>query len=87
MPTAYIFLMITFFILSLKFNKISIILLFNLIAMLYPKAGGKKLKVAHHTWIKFLKSRRNSLMMKNEVTYIDMDIQKANEKSFFLVKI
>ena len=26
-------------------------------------------KVAHHTWIKFLKSRRNSLMMKNEVTY------------------
>ena len=26
-------------------------------------------KVAHHTWIKFLKSRRNSLMMKNKVTY------------------
>ena len=27
------------------------------------------LKVAHHIWIKFLNSRRNSLMMKNEVTY------------------
>ena len=26
-------------------------------------------KVAHHTWIKFLKSRRNSWMMKNKVTY------------------
>ena len=27
------------------------------------------IKVAHHTWIKFLKSRRSSLMMKNDVTY------------------
>ena len=41
------------------------------------------IKVAHHTWIKFLKSRRNSVMMKNEVNMTDMDIQKANEKSFF----
>ena len=39
------------------------------------------IKVAHHTWIKFLKSRRNSLMMKNEVT--DMNVQKSNEKSYF----
>ena len=44
------------------------------------------LKVAHHIWIKFLNSRRNSLMMKNEVKYTcmtDMDKQKANEKLFF----
>ena len=43
--------------------------------------GPVVLKVAHHTWIKFLKSRRNSLMMKNDMT--DMNVQKANEKSFF----
>ena len=46
--------------------------------------GPVVLKVAHHTWIKFLKSRRNSLMMKNDLT--DMNVQKANEKTF-LVKI
>ena len=40
-------------------------------------------KVAHHTWIKFLKSRRNSLMMKNEVTFDRYECKKANEKSFF----
>ena len=38
-------------------------------------------KVAHHTWIKFLKSRRNSLMMKNEVTYY-----RKQMKNHFLVK-
>ena len=27
------------------------------------------IKVAHHSWIKFLKSRQNSLMMKIEETY------------------
>ena len=43
-----------------------------------------RIKVAHHTWIKFLKSRQNSLMMKNEETYMtDTNVQKANEKSFF----
>ena len=45
--------------------------------------GPVVLKVAHHTWIKFLKSRRNSLMMKNDMT--DMNVQ-TNEKTF-LVKI
>ena len=35
------------------------------------------IKVAHHTWIKFLKSRRNSLMMKNEVTYDRYECTKS----------
>ena len=33
--------------------------------------------VAHHTWIKFLKSRRNSLMMKNKVTYDRYECTKS----------
>ena len=36
-----------------------------------------KLKVVHHTWIKYLKSRRNSLMMKNEVTYDRYECTKS----------
>ena len=62
-----------------KLEEISHIL-FNQIS------GMGYVKVAHHTWIKFLKSRRNSSMMKNKVTYdvhVYMNVQKANEKSFF----
>ena len=34
-------------------------------------------KVAHHTWIKFLQSRRNSLKMKNKVTYDKYECTKS----------
>ena len=40
-------------------------------------------KVAHHTWIKYFKSRRNSLMMKIKLHMTDMNVLKANDKSFF----
>ena len=39
-----------------------------------------KFKVTHHTWIKFIKSRRNGLIMKNK-HMTDMNVQKANQKS------
>ena len=35
------------------------------------------IKVAHHTWIKFLKSRRNSLITKNKVTYHRYECTKS----------
>ena len=34
-------------------------------------------KVAHHTWIKFLKSKQNILIMKNEVTYDRYECPKS----------
>ena len=43
----------------------------------------KCIKVAHHIWIKFLKSRRNSLMMKNEVTYDRYGYTKSKWKITF----
>ena len=35
------------------------------------------IKVAHHTWIKFLQSRPNTLMMKNKVTYDRYECTKS----------
>ena len=42
------------------------------------------LKLAYHTCIKFLKSRRNSLMMKNKVTYDRYECTKNKWKIIFL---
>ena len=39
------------------------------------------IKVAHHTWIKFLKSRQNSLMMKTKVTYDRYECKKKQMKN------
>ena len=40
-------------------------------------------KVAHHTWIKFLKSRRNCWIRKNEVTYDRYECTKSKWKFIF----
>ena len=54
-------------------------------ALLWP---AWMIKVAHHTSIKFLKSRRKSLMMKNKLTYDRYECTKNKWKIFFfLVKI
>ena len=46
-----------------------------------------KVKVAHHTWIKILKLRRNSLMMNNKVTYDRYEFTKSKWKSFFGIHV
>ena len=56
--------------------------------LLPPPFPFNLIKVAHHTWIKFLKSRRDSLMMKNEVTYDRYECTKRKwNNNHILVKI
>ena len=72
-----IFLKMIWMILSDVPSQLSTILIKTL------RIGNDRLKVAHHTWIKFLESRRNSLIMKNEVTYDIYECTKRKWKIIF----